>query len=105
MLSVLFAACMMGLVSCGMSPSQQADINVSSGEIIASADTGIVDLESGKVAGYLENGIYIYKGIPYAKAERFMAPLLLINGRVSVVAVPMARLVPKGNVPDGEMMK
>ena len=54
MLSVLFAACMMGLVSCGMSPSQQADINVSSGEIIASADTGIVDLESGKVAGYLE---------------------------------------------------
>lgn len=75
MLSVLFAACMMGLVSCGMSPSQQADINVSSGEIIASADTGIVDLESGKVAGYLENGIYIYKGIPYAKAERFMAPV------------------------------
>lgn len=29
----------------------------------------------GKVAGYVENGIYIYKGIPYAKAERFMPPV------------------------------
>jgi carboxylesterase type B len=26
------------------------------------------------VAGYIENGIYIYKGIPYAEAERFMPP-------------------------------
>ncbi len=28
----------------------------------------------GKVAGYIENGIYTYKGIPYAQAERFMPP-------------------------------
>ncbi len=29
----------------------------------------------GKIAGYTENGINIYKGIPYAKAERFKAPV------------------------------
>lgn len=26
----------------------------------------------GKVAGYIDHGVYTYKGIPYAKAERFM---------------------------------
>ena len=29
---------------------------------------------SGPVAGYIDEGVYIYKGIPYAKAERFMPP-------------------------------
>ena len=45
------------------------------GEITASSATAIAETESGKVAGYVENGIYIYKGIPYAKAERFMPPV------------------------------
>ena len=44
------------------------------GEIIASATDAIVKTESGLVAGYIEDGIYIYKGIPYAAAERFMPP-------------------------------
>ncbi len=42
------------------------------GTIIASNDIGIVETESGKVRGYIEDGIYTYKGIPYAYAERFM---------------------------------
>lgn len=44
------------------------------GEWISSSDEVIAQTQSGKVAGYIDNGIYIYKGIPYAKAERFMAP-------------------------------
>ena len=31
-------------------------------------------VEQGRIAGYTEEGINIYKGGPYAKAERFMAP-------------------------------
>lgn len=31
-------------------------------------------IAQGQIAGYSENGVYIYKGIPYAKASRFMAP-------------------------------
>lgn len=43
-------------------------------EITASTEQGVVRTQSGQMAGYVENGIYIYKGIPYAKARRFMAP-------------------------------
>lgn len=45
------------------------------GEITASTCEAIVKTSSGKVAGYIENGTYIYKGIPYAQAERFMPPV------------------------------
>lgn len=34
-----------------------------------------VRISSGRIAGLIEDGVYIYKGIPYAKAERFMAPV------------------------------
>jgi para-nitrobenzyl esterase len=39
------------------------------GENIAVANTS-----SGKVKGYINNGIFTYKGIPYAEAKRFEAP-------------------------------
>ena len=42
--------------------------------ITASVTQGVVRTTSGQVAGYIENNVYIYKGIPYAKAERFMPP-------------------------------
>lgn len=42
--------------------------------IVAGKDIAVVSTESGKVRGYVRNGTYTFKGIPYAKAERFMAP-------------------------------
>lgn len=42
--------------------------------IVAGKDIAVVPTESGKVRGYIHNGTYTFKGIPYAKAERFMAP-------------------------------
>lgn len=45
-----------------------------SSEINASTEASVVNTVTGKVAGYIDDGIYIYKGIPYAKAERFAAP-------------------------------
>ena len=57
---------------CGRSASGSS---ASDGAILASSSTAVVQTTKGKVAGYVQNGIYTYKGIPYAKAERFQAPV------------------------------
>ncbi|MEO5910764.1 MAG: carboxylesterase family protein [Pelobium sp.] len=44
------------------------------GPILAGKDIAVVPTKYGKVRGYIDAGIYAFKGIPYAKAERFMAP-------------------------------
>ncbi|WP_162052921.1 carboxylesterase/lipase family protein [Pontibacter pamirensis] len=41
--------------------------------IIASANQAIANTAYGKVRGYIHHGIFTYKGIPYARAERFQA--------------------------------
>ncbi|MCI1648069.1 MAG: carboxylesterase/lipase family protein [Bacteroides sp.] len=62
--------------SCGGIESASKQIRQGeAGEITASSQIAIAQTQSGKVGGYLENGVYIYKGIPYAKAERFMPPV------------------------------
>lgn len=42
---------------------------IETGENIAVAST-----KYGKIRGYIDDGIFAFKGIPYAKAERFMPP-------------------------------
>ncbi|MFD2932665.1 carboxylesterase/lipase family protein [Spirosoma flavum] len=42
--------------------------------IVAGKGIATVSTESGTVRGYIHNGTFTFKGIPYAKAERFMAP-------------------------------
>jgi para-nitrobenzyl esterase len=37
-------------------------------------DVAVTQTESGRVRGYVHNQIFTYKGIPYAEADRFMAP-------------------------------
>jgi len=46
--------------------------------ITASAETAVVEVSSGKVAGYIHDGIFTFKGIPYAAStegvNRFLPP-------------------------------
>ena len=55
-------------VSCGQ-PSRRAVEYV--GSLETSAKQTTVKTVSGPVAGYVDDGVFIYKGIPYAKADRF----------------------------------
>jgi para-nitrobenzyl esterase len=67
-----------------------ANAQLQTGENVAVAST-----ESGKVRGYIHNGIYTYKGIPYAEAKRFEAPQKpksWTNVRSSMVYGPVAPL-------------
>jgi para-nitrobenzyl esterase len=60
-------ACFTIFVACLFCQSIQAQILT--GEAVAVANT-----LSGKVRGYVHNGIFTYKGIPYAEAKRFESP-------------------------------
>src|ERR1700754_3527786 len=42
--------------------------------LVTGENVAVVSTNSGKVRGYVHNGIYTYKGIPYAQAKRFQAP-------------------------------
>ena len=55
------------LIICSTPLSAQTDSEISTSASIAQT-------ESGKVSGYNDDGVHIFKGIPYAKAERFMPP-------------------------------
>jgi para-nitrobenzyl esterase len=43
--------------------------------IVSGNAIAITATESGNVKGYLSNGIYTFKGIPYAQSNRFTAPV------------------------------
>lgn len=42
--------------------------------LVAGKNIAVTNTDLGKVRGYIHNGTIIYKGIPYAQAERFMPP-------------------------------
>ncbi len=65
-------------------------------EIQTGENIAITNTNSGKVRGYIEKGIYTYKGIPYAKAERFEAaekPKAWQGVRSSTMYGPVAPLL------------
>jgi para-nitrobenzyl esterase len=43
-------------------------------QIITGEQVAVTSTRSGEVRGYIHNGIFTYKGIPYGKANRFEAP-------------------------------
>ena len=60
------------LASCGQPVGRSAGECLSAVE--TSAKSATVQTQSGPVAGYIDDGVFIYKGIPYARAGRFQLP-------------------------------
>ena len=63
-----FPLALMLAVSCGQPSRRNVEYP---GDLETSAKQTTVKTLSGPVAGYADGGVFIYKGIPYAKAERF----------------------------------
>ena len=61
------------LAACSGPVSRRSSNCISALETSTGAST--VQTLSGPVAGYIDDGVFIYKGIPYAKADRFAEPV------------------------------
>ena len=68
---VLLSAAVVLTAACGGPSGEQTRKDVPTA-LETSTKSSTVQTESGPVAGYIDDGVYIYKGIPYAKAARFM---------------------------------
>ncbi len=92
----LLAVLMMPLLAVGQAKPDVAPVMAGTG--IATVPT-----ESGSVRGYIHNGTVTFKGIPYAKAERFMAPTKptpWTNVRSSTTYGPVCPIDPTTSVND-----
>jgi len=67
-------ASMKFIAICIMLATFSANAQKQTAPLVTGLDVAVVQTNSGKVRGYVHNGIYTYKGIPYAKAKRFEAP-------------------------------
>lgn len=60
---------------CQATKNRDGGCKARTAELQTSAEATLAQTTGGSVAGYIDNGIFTYKGIPYAKAERFMPPV------------------------------
>ena len=51
-----------------------AEANEPQAPLMAGSGIAVVETDAGKLQGFIHHGIYTYRGVPYAKAERFQAP-------------------------------
>jgi para-nitrobenzyl esterase len=61
------------VVACAPAPAPPAAKPAD--RVVANTKTAIVSTAYGDVRGFIKDGIYSYKGIQYARAERFMPPV------------------------------
>ena len=60
---------------CQATKNRDGGCKARTAELQTSTEATLAQTTGGSVAGYIDNGIFTYKGIPYAKAERFMPPV------------------------------
>ncbi|MDP4202035.1 MAG: carboxylesterase family protein, partial [Bacteroidota bacterium] len=86
----------------GLSPAF-AQTGTNETAIVSGNSKAVVQTDCGKVRGFIHKGIFIFKGIPYAEAERFMPPARVKNWdgiRSSMTYGPVCPLEPMNSVND-----
>ena len=77
--------------------------DVSSAEIISGPGVAVVEVDGGKIQGYIRNGIFTYHGVPYAEAEIFMPPAKLKSWDGIKTALNYGPMSPQDISPEGDM--
>ena len=73
-ISILLSSAMIFSMGISTVSAAAADDTAATESIVVSKTEGITDTTSGKVRGFIDNGTYTFRGIPYAKADRFKMP-------------------------------
>ena len=72
-------------------------------EILAGPGIAVVDVEGGKLQGYIHDGIFTYNGVPYAEAEVFMPPVKVPAWEGIKLALNYGPISPQDITPEGDM--
>ena len=73
-----------------------AFVGCASAEILSGPGIAVVEVEGGKLQGYIRNGIYTYHGVPYAESELFMPPAKVPAWEGVRMAVTYGAVSPQG---------
>lgn len=73
-LTILLSSVMIFSMGISTVSAAAADDTAATESTVVSRTDGVTDTTSGKVRGFIDNGIYTFRGIPYAKADRFEMP-------------------------------
>ena len=73
-LTILLSSAMIFSMGISTVSAAAADDTASTESIVVSKTEGITDTTYGKVRGFIDDGTYTFRGIPYAKADRFEMP-------------------------------
>ncbi len=73
-ISIVMCLFVLVVTGCSCGTDSYTFVSKDDSRIAASSADAIAETYTGKVAGYIENGLTIFKGIPYATAQRFELP-------------------------------
>ena len=73
-ISILLSSAMIFSMGISTVSAAAADDTASTESIVVSKTEGITDTTYGKVRGFIDEGTYTFRGITYAKADRFEMP-------------------------------
>ena len=65
------------------------------GELIVAPNVAVTSTSAGKLQGYIHKGIYNFKGVVYAQAERFMPPKKIDSWSGIKTAITYGRVCPQ----------
>ncbi|MBQ7594371.1 MAG: carboxylesterase/lipase family protein [Synergistaceae bacterium] len=72
-------------------------------EILAGPGIAVVDVEGGKLQGYVHDGIFTYHGVPYAQAEPFMPPVKVPAWEGIKLALTYGTMSPQSTSPQDDI--